>query len=218
MKFLGETKSGSKAGTTASRNRFGQYYRRRAMPVQPATPSQLGQRARMVNSAAGWRALTDAQREGWASLGGQMTRSDSLGQVYVFNGFMAYCSVNNNKQDAGDAIVADAPALVTPGSLLSATVTLTAAAFSIAYTGTPLAAAVRLFTWCSPQRSAGVTFEGDYRAIAVSAAAAASPADIYAAYTAKFGVPVVGSKIFMKLELYSGGFKGTPFAASQVVA
>lgn len=171
----------------------------------------------MTTNAAAWRDLTDAQRAGWLSLGLQMTRTDSLGQSYDLNGFLAYCSVNNNKLDAGDAAVSDAPAIVTPADLLTATVTLTAAAFSVAYTATPLAAGNRLFIRCSPQRSAGVNFNGDYRLISVTAAAAASPANILAAYTAKFGVPVVGNRIFLSLQTYEGGFMGSPFAVSQVV-
>lgn len=218
MKYLGPSQSGSENGNTASRNRFGQYYRRRAIPVQPRTPSQLNQRARMSLNAAAWRSLTDAQRAGWLSLGLMISRTDSLGQTYTLNGFGAYCSVNNNNLQAGNAAVADAPALTTPPDLLTATVTLTAAAFSIAYTATPLAAGVRLFIFASPQASAGRKFNGDYRLIAVTAAAAASPANILAAYTAKFGVPVVGNRIFLNLETYQLGFKSSPFAVSQVVA
>jgi hypothetical protein len=218
VKFLGDPRSGSIQGMTASRNRFGQYFRTRASPVQPRTPAQLNQRARMTTNAAAWRGLTDAQRAGWLDLGLSISRTDSLGQTYTLNGFMAYCLVNNNKLDAGDAAITDATSIVTPADLLTATVTLTAAAFSVAYTATPLAAGVRLFIWISPQRSAGRKFEGDYRLLSVTAAAAASPANILAAYTAKFGVPVVGNRIFLSLETYQGGFKGSPFNVSQVVA
>jgi hypothetical protein len=172
----------------------------------------------MATNAAAWRTLTDAQRAGWLSLGAQMQRSDALGQVYDLNGFMAYCSINNNNVDAGESIVADAPALATPAAILTATITLTSAAFSVAYTATPLATGVRLFIFASPQRSEGRTFNGDTRLITVTAAAAASPANILAAYTAKFGVPVVGNRIFLNLETYLDGFKSSPFAVSQVVA
>lgn len=172
----------------------------------------------MSTNAAAWRALTDAQRAGWLSLGAAITRTDSLGQTYTLNGFMAYCSVNNNKLDAGDAAVSDAPAIVTPGDLATATITLTAVAFSIAYTATPLPAATKMYIFVSPQRSAGVSFNGDYRLLAVTAAAAASPHNALAAYTAKFGVPVVGNRIFISLVTYKGGFLGSPFNVSQVVA
>lgn len=218
MKYLGDPRSGSYQGMTASRNRFGQYMRTRASPVQPRSVAQLNQRARMTTNAAAWRTLTDAQRAGWTSGGAGVTRTDALGQTYTLNGFMSFCSINNNKLDAGDAAVTDAPAIVTPGDLTSATITLTNAAFSVAYTATPLAAATRLYIWVSPQLSAGRIFNGDYRLLTVTAAAAASPANILAAYTAKFGVPVTGNRIFISLETYKGGFKGSPFAVSQVVA
>ena len=218
MKVLVPPQSSSMQGITASRNRFGQYLRSRATPVQPRTVAQLNQRARMSTNAAAWRALTDAQRAGWLDLGLSISRTDALGQSYTLNGFMAYCSVNNNKLDAGDAAVSDAPAIVTPPDLLTVTLTLTAAAVSAAYTATPLGAGVRLFSWVSPQRSAGRKFEGDYRLLAVSAAAAASPAVLTTAYTAKFGVPVVGNRIFFLFETYQAGFKGSPFTVAQVVA
>lgn len=217
MKFLGNPQSGSFRGDTSSRNRFGQYYRNRATPVQPRTPAQLNQRARMATNAAAWRALTDAQRAGWASLGAAITRTDSLGQTYSLNGFGAYCSVNNNRLIVGDAALSAAPAIVTPVDIATATVTLTAAAFSVAYTATPLPANTRLLVFCSPQRSQGVNFEGDYRLIQFTAAAAASPVNVLAAYTAKFGVPVVGNRIFISLTTYNAGFQGSPFNVSQVV-
>lgn len=218
MKILDVPRSGSYQGITSSRNRFGQYVRTRATPVNPASTAQGLVRARMSANAAAWRALTDAQREGWESLGAAMSRTDSLGQAYTLNGFMAYCSVNNNKALAGDASVSAAPALVTPSTILTATITLTAAAFSIAYTPTPMPAATRLVTYCSPQRSAGRNFEADFRYIAVSAAAAATPANVYAAYSAKFGVPVVGNRVFLSLHSYSGGFLSGPLLTSAIVA
>lgn len=218
MKFLGEPRSGSFAGQTSSRNRFGQYVRNRSTPVNPDSTFQSAVRARLSNNAAAWRGLTDTQRAGWESLGAGISRTDSLGQSYTLNGFEAYCLVNNNNAAAGNALVSTAPAIVDPGTLATATVTLTNAAFSVAYTATPLAAGVRLFAYASPQRSAGRSFENDYRLIAVSAAAAASPANIFAAYQTRLGTPVTGNKVFLSLVLYQSGFLGAPLLTASVVA
>lgn len=218
MKILDAPSSGSQAGTTRSHNRFGQYARTRAIPVNPRSTQQGAVRARLAANAAAWRTLTANQRAGWTDLGISVNRSDALGQSYNLTGFLTYCMVNNNNVAAGNAIVADAPALTTPSALLTAVITLTAAAFSIAYTTTPLSAGSRLFTYVSPQRSAGVAFEGDYRLIAVSAAAAASPANVFAAYSAKFGVPVVTNRIFMSLRVYNAGFLSGPLTTSQIVS
>jgi hypothetical protein len=218
MKILDVPQSGSIAGTTSSRNRFGQYRRTRSIPVNPSTPQQLVARARMSTNAAAWRDLTDAQRAGWLSLGLQLTRTDALGQVYTFDGFMAYCCINQNNLNAGNPAVSDAPGVTTPPQLLTATITLTAVAFSVAYTATPLGAGQRLFIFASPQKSAGRKFNGDYRLIAVTAAAAASPHNLLAAYTARLGVPVLGNRIFLSLCTYEAGFCGSPFGVSQIVA
>lgn len=147
-----------------------------------------------------------------------MQRTDALGQSYTLNGFGAFCSVNNNKAAAGDASLTDAPALETPSTVLTATITLTAAAFSVAYTPTPMPASTRLFIYTSPQRSAGRSFEADIRLLAVTAAAAASPHNALAAYTARFGVPVVGNRVFISLQSYKGGFLSGPLLTSAVVA
>ena len=100
----------------------------------------------------------------------------------------------------------------------SVTLTLSSVAFSVAYTTTPLGAGVRAFIYASPQMSAGRNFNGDYRLISVTAAAAASPANILAAYTAIFGAPVTGNRIFLQVQLYQAGFLGAPFGLNQVVA
>jgi hypothetical protein len=167
--------------------------------------------------AQAWGDLTDNQRAGWASLGAQVQRTDSLGQTYDLTGLGAFCMININNLDAGNAVVDDAPAVISPAGLLTAVITTTGGVLSVAYTATPLAAGTRLFTYASPQRSQGRNFENDLRLIAVSAAAAASPANILAAYSARFGAPVVDNKIFFSFQVYDGGFLSAPLLKSTVV-
>ena len=218
MKMLIEPRSGSYQGITSSRNRYGQYVRTRATPVNPGSGSQGTVRGRMSVNAAAWRALTSGQIAGWESLGSQMVRTDALGQSYALNGFSAYVSVNNNNLAAGNAVVSDAPALITPSTVETVTITLTSSSFSIAYTPTPLGAGQRLFVYASPQRSAGRSYENDLRLVHVSAAAAASPANVLSAYTARFGAPVTGNRIFLAIAVYEGGFRSGVLRTSQVVA
>lgn len=217
MKFLDVPRSGSYQGVTSSRNRFGQYLRTRATPVNPASSFQTAVRSRLSTNAQNWRDLTALQKEGWASLGDQVQRTDSLGQFYTLTGFAAYCMVNNNKLAAGDATIADAIAYLPPDPVTSITPTLTAAAFSIAYTPTPLGTGVRAFISCSPQRSPGRSYEGDLRLVSVTAAAAASPANIFSAYTARFGTPIVGNRIFIAVQTYLTGFLSTSLITSATV-
>jgi len=218
MKVLTVPSSGSLAGQTASKNRWGQYLRTRAIPVNPATTAQGVVRARLAANSAAWRGITSAQRAGWSGLASSMVRTDALGQPNPIQGNQAYISVNNVRVACSLSPVADAPALATPVALLTVTPTVTAAAFSVAYTATPLAAATYLLLFASPQRSAGRSYESDFRLIKVSTAAQASPLVALTEYTAKFGVPVAGSKIFLSLVTVTLGFESGPFLTSIIVA
>jgi len=218
MKVLKPPQSGSLAGQTASRNRFGQYERSRAIPVNPSSNAQGLARARMSANSAAWRGLTVAQRAGWSGLGLSMVRSDSLGQTYTLQGNQAHASVNNIRLEQALAVVPDAPALVTPSVITGVVITLTAIAFSVAFTPTPMPAGTMLAIFASPQRSAGRNFEADFRFMKITAAAAASPLVILPEYTARFGVPVLGNRIFISCIAYSLGFASGPFTTSQVVA
>lgn len=217
MKILDVPQSGSIAGQTSSRNPFGQYRRTRAIPVNPGSTAQAAARARLATNAVGWRSLTQPQREGWAALGSEMTRTDSLGQVYTLSGFLAYLSVNGNRLAAGDAAVSDAPALSTPDPLTSLTLDLEDTALEVAFTPTPLGAGERAFIFMSPQRSVGRQYESDFRLISVTAAAGTSPQDPLAAYTARFGAPVVGNRIFVQVQRYALGFLSAPLTSSGIV-
>lgn len=218
MKILDVTQSGSMGGTTSSRNHYGQYRRRRAIPVNPRTSFQGAVRDRLAITAAGWRAITANQRAGWTDLAQQINKSDSLGQSHTMKGFNCYCMVNQTRLAAGDAVLADAPLLATPAPPTTVTITLTSAALSVAYTPTPLGAGLRLFSYMSGNMSAGRNFNKNVKLIAVSAAAAASPANLFAAFSARYGVPVTGSQIFFVFKVYSGGFLSGPLEVSQIVA
>lgn len=218
MKILDVPQSGSVGGVTSSRNRFGQYRRTRATPVNPRSSAQGQVRSRMSANAALWRTLTGAQRAGWSDLGLSMVRSDALGQSYSLTGFQAFCSVNNCLASSGAVGVTAAPGLVTPTGLLTGILTITAATMSLAYTTTPLAAGVKAQVFASPQRSAGRSFEGDFRDLMVSAAAAASPLDLFAAYSAKFGAPVLGNRIFVSVVTTISGFQSGALITSAVVS
>jgi hypothetical protein len=95
-----------------------------------------------------------------------------------------------------------------------------AQALSIAYTATPLAAGVKIVTESTGPVSPGVNFvpRSKYKVLQVSAAAAVSPVNALAAYTAQFGALVSGQKIFLRFTPYSsGGVPGDAIEVSQTV-
>lgn len=95
-----------------------------------------------------------------------------------------------------------------------------AIALSVAYTATPLAAGTKLVIEATRQLSAGINFQqrGAYKVISVTAAAAASPANILAAYIVIFGALISGTKIlFRAYTINAAGVASPVFQFSKVV-
>lgn len=82
MLILDVPQSGSVAGVTSSRNRFGQYRRTRAIPVQPRTPKQTINRGYLTIGSSAWRGLSDANRTAWNDYAEQIIRAGRLGSSY----------------------------------------------------------------------------------------------------------------------------------------
>ena len=133
-----------------------------------------------------------------------MVRTDTLGETYTLTGQLAHQSVNQNLLAVGSAYQATAPALSPPSPLLTATPSADVTpVLSLAYTATPLGAGEKLLIFATRPVSAGKNFlpNGDYKLIAVTAAAAASPQNILAAWQAVFGSFALDQKIFFKLKV-----------------
>lgn len=75
-----------------------------------------------------------------------------------------------------------------------------AAAFSVAYSPSPVPASTYLVIEASAQVSPGINFlpRSAYKTISVKPAASASPADVKAAYEAIYGPIVAGKKVFIR--------------------
>lgn len=217
MKILDVPQSGSVAGVTSSRNRYGQYRRTRATPVNPKTTEQTVARTRLSTQAAAWRNLTALQRDGWAALGLQMTRTDSLGQTYDLTGFQAYVSINSNNSVAGNSAVSAAPTFLTPAALSGLLPTIVGStSFSVAFAPSPLAAGQRIFLYASNHSSVGVNFQQNFKLITVSSAAATTPLDVFTDYQARWGDPLAGERVTISGLVYDTGFTSPAFLISTI--
>lgn len=196
--------SRSAGSTTAGHNRYGAYLRNRVIPTNPVSGPQTAVRDQFSNVTQAWRDLTQSERDAWDAFGPEIVRTDSLGETYTLNGQTAFMYVNRNRITCGQSILTAAPLVDPPPALLTATATLDdTPTMSLAYTATPLAANDKLLIFATRGVSQGKNFlpNGDYKLIMITAAAAASPANILAAYTAVFGSPIGDEKIFFKLKV-----------------
>lgn len=207
MKILDVPQSGSVAGVTSSRNRFGQYRRTRATPVNPNTPAQSGIRAILSGCSSNWASLTPTEKTSWNVWAALHPRTDSLGQVYTMTGAQAFNAVNCLLVMIGAAAVTMPPAdpVIDPPALVSITPTLASPTawdnISIDFTPSPVPAGHNLLLYLSPPKSGGSSFCGDLRYLTKALAAATTTVDVAAEYTGKFGVAAEGQNIFARARL-----------------
>lgn len=212
VKILDVPQSGSVAGQTSSRNRFGQYRRTRAVPVNPNTAAQVAARSRLSELSAGWRDLSGGERDAWATYAEDHPRTDSLGQTVVLTGHQAYIAVNSQRMAFGFAASPDVPTGAPPDAPVVSDITVVIAdTQEVTFTPTPVPADNALVIEMCPPQSNGINFCEDYRLLAVAPAAEASPFDISAALAAKWGVLSEGQQLFFRVSLYSSVAGQSPF-------
>lgn len=100
--------SGKLGGMVASRNRGGQYFRRKAVPVNPDSTRQVAVRSNFATLISAWNnELTPEERESWIMWAANTPRIDSLGQSHILTGQNAFVGFNSLRLLAGEAIVTE---------------------------------------------------------------------------------------------------------------
>lgn len=218
MKKLDVPQSGSQAGTTASRNRYGQYNRTRAMPTQPRSAAQVQVRAWLAAVSQAWGSLTDAQRAAWNAFATAHPITDSLGQTIALTGHAMFVSRNVTMLQAGYAIqnaVPDGTSIDAPDVNVG---TGTAAGLSLRVT-VAVPVDTTIVAYASPPLSAGRAFNGDFRVVNVAVGTNAANQVILTAdqLTTKYGTLSAGQKYFVQAVLVKEGNISAPGVLSLVL-
>jgi hypothetical protein len=195
MKYLGPPQSGSRADLVASHNRYGQYYRERAIPVNPMSTRQSNIRSQLTAASVFWKTLTAAQKTDWQSYANAHPRSNALGETITLTAQAAFVAANVIRQAQGSAISAGVPLGTESAGYTNITPTWTAGALSIAFTVTPSTNAAGV--WATRIVSPGITVgpgPGGWRKIG-SIAAGASPSTQTTNWTAFFGTPPAAGQV-----------------------
>lgn len=103
--------SGSIAGNTHARNRFGNYMRARTKPVNPKSARQSGARVLIMYLAEQWREspMTDAKRTAWQTYANSVNWLNKLGETVTLTGFNMFIRGNAARMRVGGALVDDGP-------------------------------------------------------------------------------------------------------------
>ena len=204
---------GKIAATVFTKNAAGASIRNRVTPINPRSSKQTTRRQVLSSLAAGWRGLTQAQRDGWNSAAPNFPQVDSLGQNVILTGAQLYVRSNANLVLLGIAQITSAPVPATFAVLAIGAATMAAGVLTVPFTPTPVPAGFNLVLSATAGVSAGKTFFGtsQFRFLQFLAPAAASPAVGTAAYAAAFGgAPPAATKIAVQLQLMqiSSGLQG----------
>ena len=209
-------------GSVFAKNRGGAYVRTKVTPVNPSTAAQTAVRAALTSFSQAWRNLTQAQRDAWNGAVANFTGTDIFGDIKTPSGINLYNKLNLNLSNIGEAAISAPP---TPGAVgylsdLVLTIDDSANTMSLAFTPNGMSAGQKLVVEATPQLSAGIeNANSKYAKIGVFDGDDASPLDLQAIYTAKFGAPVAGKKIFVRVKAVeiASGVSGLATSTSAVV-
>lgn len=211
-------------GSVLSKNRYGNYMRNKVTPVNPQTSYQLNQRAQLSALSSAWRGLTQSQRDSWQSLAATLPRTDIFGDPKILSGNALYVSLNLNLAAAGQPTIDDAPTAVSvPAVVVSDLLigndagVLDGGTFSIDPATVP--AGYSLMVYATPGVSPGVNFVKNQFRLLGTFTASSGEVDFGLAYSARFGVPAVGQKVFVRAALCANdtGQLGLPSEAMTIV-
>ncbi len=217
MLILDVPQSGSVGAVTSSRNRSGQYRRQRAIPTQPRTVAQVAARSRLSTQSAAWRGLTSAQRAAWNAFAQSFTVVNRLGTTINLTGAQCFIKVNSVNLLNGDATVTTPPALP---SFVAVTVTgadATAGTPLVELSGTTPAGTTKFMIFASPQLSPGVSFNGKFVWLQTSTTFTTGKLALTTTYTARYGAPIAGKQIFIKVVQSQAGMQDSGTVYSCVV-
>lgn len=217
MKYLGPPQSGSQAGTTASHNRAGQYFRNRRTPVTPTrTPKQGVLRAAFGSVSSAWQTLTSAAQAAWTGFAAGYPVVDSLGQSIVLTGHQYFVGVNTSLLNAGQSVVLTPPTNTTLNPLSPVTIYVDASGTFIVGYAPPVSGDFALIA-ASKILSAGRLFNRAFSQFAVGDSTTGF-ADISIEYAVQFGQPIVGKRVFARLvAVNSSGMSASPVIVNTTV-
>lgn len=105
--------SGSIAGNTHARNRFGNYIRPRTKPVNPNSDNQAAIRSALSYLVNAWNVeLTAAQRTAWNTYAAAVAMNNRLGETIYLTGFNHFVRSNTEIKRQAITVVEDGPTVL----------------------------------------------------------------------------------------------------------
>ena len=190
---------GKLGGHVFTKTRSGATMRTKVTPVNPQSAAQASARSRLGGNSQFWAQLSEEQRLSWNSLASETSKTNVFGDQYFPSGKNLFTSVNNNLLLIGANRVESAPSFGELPFIVDMSVSVSKVDEKIQLSidkegeliGNTLV--IEASKGMSPGR---YNFDGTYRLIKTSLnGIIPDESALWEAYTVKFGLPYVGSKI-----------------------
>ena len=195
--------------------RYGLIRRILATPRNPRTGPQQVIRQYLASQAAAYDQLTDQQQEAWIATAAQMQSKPTLGQSGPLTGLQLFTKVNCALLAIGGEPVSTPPAkpLLEPLPIDALAVTNAAGVIAIKLHTTDSPPDGTMLRACAPQKS-GCRRGVSYRLLGTLDSPVSNYITITTAYTSHFGVPAVGTRVFVSVNANVDGYEGIPLVFS----
>jgi hypothetical protein len=202
---------GHVGGTVASRNKNGAYLKKRTKPANPNTTAQQVVRAGFGYNSRQWKTLNDDERASFTTQAPNYPYKNKVGIVSNYTGFQLFSKVSNQLRSIGVPFITTMVAPVQVNGIQTiAFTTLDPANVKVSVKAienvTSVPADCSLIIQGTRQLTAGVMDpkKSLFRNIGVlDAGTTMTNIDLTGAYTATFGAPIAGSKIYIQAFLVS---------------
>jgi hypothetical protein len=218
MKILDVPQTGKLGLTVTFPSRYGLIRRTKVVPSNPNTAPQQDVRFNFTSAARAYDALTESQQDAWIAAAGQYQSKPSLGQSGPLTGLQLFVRINATLSQFGQETVDTPPAVPTFDALApqALVITNTAGVIALKLTCPTSPGENTILRGSSPQKS-GVRRTPDARILGICPAPVTGSATITSLYTARFGAPVAGQRIFIEAQLMQNGWYGPKRTFSALV-
>jgi hypothetical protein len=208
-----------KVGTTVNvKTRYGQIQRQYVTPKDPKTPAQMTIRSNLARVSARWRAITEKQRQAWTAGGRDAESRRRLGRSSFLTGCQFFIKINCARAAIGLEQLNDPPELPEFPDNPVGELLITNSRDTIALKlSVPTAPAEHMLVFGAAPCSAGRSSARHFVFLGFLPVPARGVSDITDLYVARFGVPPVGTKVFIRTQQQINGWDGVPKQTSAVV-
>jgi hypothetical protein len=199
--------------------RYGQVRRAWVAPKASQTPNQLLVRSRLSTHARAYDALTSSQQDAWSTAAQAISSRSRLGQSGPLTGLQFFTKINCTLSLLGEDPVDVPPSTPVFGALAPQNLLITnaiATGIKLALT-CPTSVGENTILSATLGQGSGTRRPVSWRVLGSCPAAVAGSSNITALYTARYGLPQVGDRVFVSAKLMVNGFYGPESVFSALV-